>query len=267
MSARATPRDVSVLEIGGVDYRGLATQASVAINHQTADSRPISRKYANPQAVKSSWVLNMTSNIVKSGAATVTNLDLTGTSILGTAYVADVESLQFNVACAHVPGDACQDGWAYPVYDSSDITGTATLKVPTGSVQIMAGQDAPGDADGVFTFTLNGNTVTLPVILTSIDHSMVNGSVQTVTVSFQGQDPRTGNMPTAPTGTTTIVEKILNAPETALAVEVESKAVGGVNYTGNVLISAYGLSINNGAVVSETFTWTGVGAPTTAATV
>jgi hypothetical protein len=265
MSARATQLDVSVLTIGAVDYLGLAQNVTLTKNVATSEGQAINRKYANPQAVKNSWSLSGSFVVTKTAPVRVTNLDLTAASILGSSYVAAVESLTMNVNATHAPGDACEDGWAYPVYTGSTIDGTATLKVPAGSVPLMAALDAPGDADGVFTFTLNGNTVTFPVIITSLAHAASNGQVQTVTVNFQGQDPLTGNMPTAPTGTTTIVEKILNAPQTALAIAWTTKSSNGVAYTGNALIQSYSVNISNGSVVTENMTWAGVGASTDAA--
>jgi hypothetical protein len=130
----------------------------------------------------------------------------------------------------------------------------------------MAALDAPGDADLAFTFTLNGVQVTFPVIITSVAHNASVGQVQTINVSFQGQDPLTGNNPSAPTGTTTILEKVLNAPQTAIPIAFTSKASGGVAYTGNALIQSYSVNISNSAVVEESMTWAGVGAPTDAAT-
>jgi hypothetical protein len=130
----------------------------------------------------------------------------------------------------------------------------------------MAALDAPGDADGAFSFTLNGVTVTFPVVITSAAHGASNGQTQMVAVNFVGQDPLTGDMPSAPTGTTTILEKILNVPQTALAIAWTTKASGGVAYTGNALIQSYSVNISNGAVATENMTWAGVGAITDAAT-
>lgn len=267
MSARATQLDVTVLTIGGVDYKNQAQNFTLTKSVATAEGQAIVRKFANPQAVKSSWTVQGNFVITKIAPARVTNLDLTAVSILGSSQVAAVESLTLNVNATHAMGDACQDGHAWPVYVGSSIEGSATLKVPAASVPLMAALDAPGNASGVFTFTLNGNTVELPVLITSLAHAASNGQVQTVEVSFVGQDPLVGDMPTTPTGTTTIVEKILNAPETPLPIAWTTKASGGVAYTGNALIQSYSLQINNGAVVTENMTWAGVGAITDAPTV
>ena len=268
MSARATPLDVSALTVGGVSYLALADSVQLAKPVVTSDGRAINRKFSSPQAVKSGpWSLTFSAYITKTAPFPVTNLDLTDVSIGGTDRTAEVESLTINLACQHVNGDACEDAWAYPVYTGSTLTGSATLKVPATSVPMMAALDAPSDADMAFTFTLNGNTVTFPIIVTSVTHESTVGNVQMVRVEFEGQDGLTGDFPTAPTGTTTIFEKVMNAPQTALAATFTSKASGGVAYSGNVLIQSYSLTINNSAVVKENFTWAGVGAVTDAATV
>jgi hypothetical protein len=266
MSVRATQLDVSVLTVNAVDYTPLVSTVSLTKNVATAEGQAISRKYNNPQAVKNSWSLAFTARNTKTAPFRVTNLDLTGHSIGGSAFVADTESLTINVNAVHAMGDACQDGHAYPVYTGSTIDGSAVLKVPTTSVPLMAALDAPGDADLAFTFTLNGVQVTFPVIITSVAHNASVGQVQMVNVSFVGQDPLTGNHPSAPTGTTTILEKVLNAPQTAIPIAFTSKASGGVAYTGNALIQSYSVNISNSAVVEESMTWAGVGAPTDAAT-
>ena len=267
MSARATQLDVSTLTIGGNNYIGLAQSVTLTKNVATSEGQAINRKYANPQAVKNSWSFACSCVNTKSGALRVTNLDLTLASILSTDYKASVESLAVNVNATHAMGDACEDGHAFPVYTGSTIDGTATLKVPVAAVPLMAALDAPSNAAGAYSFTLNGVTVTFPVVITSAAHGASNGQVQTVTVNFVGQDPLTGDMPSAPTGTTTILEKILNVPQTALAIAWTTKASGGVAYTGNALIQSYSISISNGAVVTESMTWAGVGAITDAATV
>lgn len=267
MSARATQLDVSVLTVNSVDYTNLVNTVTLTKNVATAEGQAITRKYNNPQAVKNSWNLSFTARNTKVAPARVTNLDLTAHSIGGTAHVANTESLTINVNAVHAMGDACEDGHAFPVYTGSTIDGSAVLKVPTGSVPLMAALDSPGDADLAFTFTLNGVTVTFPIIVTSVAHNASVGQVQTVNVSFVGQDPLTGDHPSAPTGTTTILEKVLNAPQTALAIAFTSKASGGVAYTGNALIQSYSVNISNSAVVEESMTWAGVGALTDAATV
>lgn len=266
MSARATQFDVSVLTVDSVNYTGIVDSVSLTKTVATAEGQAISRKYNNPQAVKNSWNLSFSSKNTKSGAFRVTNLDLTANTIGGTAFAADTESLTINVNAVHAMGDACQDGHAFPVYTGSTIDGSAVLKVPTGSVPLMAALDAPGDADLSFTFTLNGVQVAFPILVTGLTHTAAVGQVQTVNVTFVGQDPLTGNHPVAPTGTTTILEKVLNAPQTALAIAFTSKANGGVAYSGNALIQSYSASINNSSVVTESMTWVGVGALTDAAT-
>jgi hypothetical protein len=267
MSTRATQLDVTTLEVGGADFLGRVKSVTLTKNVATADGQAINRKFANPQPVKNSWSLAFTAVETKSNPTRVTNLDLTVNTIGGTAHKANTESLTINVNATHAPGDACEDGHVYPVYTGSSIDGSAVLKVPTNAVPLMAALDNPTDADMAFTFTLNGSAVTFPIVITSVSHGASNGQVQMVNVSFMGQDPLTGDFPTAPTGTTSIFEKIVNAPQTPLAAEFESKAAGGVNYSGNVLIQSYSININNNAVMEESYTWAGVGEVTDAATV
>lgn len=260
MSARQIAVDISAFTAGGVDLITLATEATVTKNIMDDAGQAINRLNESPQGVKMNWMLSATALSTKSGAIRVTNLDLSAASILGTDVLAAVESINFDRSLVLSEGSGCGDGWQYPNVTGGGFSGSARIKIPTSGVPLMAGIDAVTDADGVFTFTLNGVSVTLPVLITSIQHSMRVGDVQVLEVTFKGQDPLTGTYPTAPTGTTTLMEKIFNAPRTALAVVLTTKAADGVAYTGNVVPQSYSVAIADGQVVRESFTFQGVGA-------
>ena len=91
--------------------------------------------------------------------------------------------------------------------------------------------------------------------------------VQRLEISFVGQDPGSSDYPAAPTGTTSILEKALNAAQTAVAIVWTTQVAGGAAYTGNALYSSFAFSINQGRVVRNQYSFVGVGAPGIAATV
>lgn len=263
--ARSTYLAATILSIGGIDLWADDVSTRIRYDSERAEGKSIKRLKRSPNIVKRSWNFSVELLSQNTLPARVTNLDFTALSILGTSFVADCTAFSMSGDMATQNGDAVGDEWRAPQVIEAGYTGSATLLVPTTAVPLMPTLDgAKTTWAGSLTFTLNGETITYPILVTSIEQSVASGQLQEVTVQFEGQDPQTGNYPSAPTTTTTLLQKALNAPDTALAVEFETQAANGANYTGTVVFTGFSFGVENGGVVRNTYDFAGQGAPVAA---
>lgn len=267
MPAKAIAVDVSVLDVGGISLKNDAPTARFTSESVTAEGQPLDRWGGNPQVTKLKWGLTLDALSTKSGAVRVTNLDFSALSITGTSVIANVESFDLQGSFSLDTGDGPNDVFEYAVVTAKQYSGSMTIKVPTSSVPLMAGLDTGVSSwQGSLTFTINSITTTMPVVINSAEHVATVGSAQVINLTFTAQDPLTGDHPSAPTGTSTLWEKALNAGHTAVAIQYTTKASGGIDYTGNAVFAGFSLSVKNRDVVRNSYTFAGVGAPTIAAT-
>lgn len=271
MSARSTILDVSVFTIGGTDFLGSYKDAEYRVNVAEDDGKPASRAGASAQPVKRSAVLRTTAMSVISAPAKVTNLHLDALSVGGVAMKANVRGGSFSGTMQHDEGSGDDDEWAFPNFVGKDYGANLQLAVPATFDATIEALLHAADADGldvVFIVTLNGVAIEVPMLITDCAHLFREGAIQMLDATLAGRSPDSGNYPTAPTGTTTILEKAFNAPQTALAVALTNKAGIGLGRarTGNFLFSSFGFDFNDQAVVKTTYEFASQGAVTSAIT-
>jgi hypothetical protein len=106
-----------------------------------------------------------------------------------------------------------------------------------------------------FTITIDGVTVTIPMQVASMTHTINQNQEQVISLSMNGVDPGTGAYPTAPTGTTSLLEKMFNAYNTVLACVLTTAAAGaGQTYSGNFIFTDFGFSFNDSEIIMIDYT-------------
>lgn len=262
MAARATHLDVSILSIGSIDLLADTVGARLTLSSETAESKAIGRLGASPQVVKRTASLSVDLLNAKTLPNRVSHLDCSVFTLGGTSFLADLSNLSVTLGYSLESASAVADEWQFRQVVAKSISGSCDLKVPTASIPLL------NSIDGAITtwsldisFTLNGIAVTIPAIIESVEHGVAVDGIQTLSVKWAGRDPQTGDYPTAPTGTTTLLEKALNAPTTALAVEYETKAANGTNCTGSVVFTGGSFAIKDGEIVQNQYSFEFQGAP------
>lgn len=270
MAARQLTGDMSLFSLGGSSYLGLFRNVKLAGTFDTVESRPAVNLASRAQVVKKGGVLSTELMSVVSGSAKVSHLDLSVFTLDGSSWLGAISG-KFSGSFEHKEADGPGTIWKYPLVVSKDYEFSGTIKVPaTGGIQAMmvdAWSATAADNEWVVTFTVNGVAITLPMVLTSAEVVFEEAGIQTVAITMKGQGPdnTATAYPTAPTGTTSILEKAFNAPKTAIAWALTSHATEGLAYSGNAVIQSFEIGIEDGALINIAYAYATQGAVTATA--
>lgn len=263
MPAAQIPVDISAFDLGAgpINLIGSLRSATLEFLHDMGDGGVITRYGRVNQAVKKRAVLRTTlmSTSVSPGAPVkATNLNVTAFTADGIAYVGLLREGSIEFSYSHDEASGVADVWAFPQLVSRDIRIRGTLVVPssmTATLMAAAGlipqmvAATVTDARMTVTVTIDGTSFTLPMVIERCAHVFEDGRVAMFEVEFAGEDPGTGSYPTAPSGTTTLLQQVINAPATAMAMTLTSKSSGGVTYNGNFLPTRCSISIQDAAAI------------------
>lgn len=264
MSARATILDVSVFTLGGTSYLASFKDAEYRVRNTTDDGKPAVRPGASAQNVKREASLRATLLNPISDPAKVTNLHLSEMTVGGAAMLANVRGGSFQGTMQHDEGAGVADGWKFPNFVGKDYTADLELAVPA-TFEATLDAAVHGDGTGLpvtYDMVLNGVNIEVPMMITDYTHLFAERAIQVIRASLTGRSPDSGNYPTAPTSTTSILEKAFNVPQTALAMALTSKAGAGLGRarTGNFLFSGFRFDHNDSQVVKVTYDFVAQGA-------
>lgn len=189
------------------------------------------------------------------------------TSVLtigGTDYLARVESYELNVANKYTPSHGVGDTWMSHVFVGQNVSGRCRLNLSLTVARALltkAYSTTFSDLNVTLAFTLNGVAVSVALAVSELDHVINAGENQAWDVVFS---PRAAA--SAPAGTTSMLEKVLNAPNTSQTLALQTKAsTGGITYGGEFLPESYSLKVNRGQLISEEYNYLSTGAITEAA--
>lgn len=114
--------------------------------------------------------------------------------------------------------------------------------------------------NAVWTLSLNGTTITIPVRLTQVELVGEGDDGQVLRVSWDGRAPNSGAYPTAPTGTSGLFQKALNAFKTPIAFTFQSIAgTVGVAASGNLFFDTVSLKIEDEQLIPIQYSFRNAG--------
>ena len=261
MSTRKYYGDLTTYTVGGTSLIDSMSDSVLTVNAGHDEGKGMARVHESPQLVVKGFSLEATTMSNVSGVGRVTNLNLTAFTVGGTAYLATVDSVSLNGTMAHAEGKGAGDFWEFPNVVSAGFSGKARLKVPAADLNALdalaADQTVAGNYVAI-SATLNGVVLTIPVALTMFTRETPIDDIQYFSIDFVGRDPLTGTYPTAPTGTTSLLEKAIVQPRTALAFSFKPSSDAGT-YSGNLVWSGWDFSVNNTGVVRTKYSFKGAG--------
>jgi hypothetical protein len=270
MSQKATLNDVSVFTLGGTALIATFRGGEVTFTNMDDEGHTATMKANSPQLVKKSVDLKFSLVDNVSGISRVTNLNVSALTIGGTAYVAELESGTMTIGYVSQEVDGVGDMFTYTQnIRLGDVTLSANLYCPAAAVPAIVGLGASATAsDAVLdvTLTINGVSFTMPMFISSVGHSVERDGPQMIPVTLKLRDDGDANIPNAPTGTTTMLEKAFNAFKTALTLAFTTKASGGITYAGAFVFSGVTVTFANKAVVGIDFEMANQGAVTATVT-
>lgn len=274
---RVDSGDLSVFTWGSgpTSLVALVQDVSFELPADVVEGRGITYKGENPQAVKQGGTIRTTLMSSVDSCTRVANVDVTAFTLDAVNYAAFLRGGSLNLSFNHDQGGGVGDYWKYPcVVWPVSYTGEVTLNLPdSGTANAL--QDTMGDLfnataataianrQATMSITINGVTITLVCLITNARWSAEGGKLQTVTFSLQGKQCTSAtDHPTAPTGTTSLLEKAMNAPKTPLAFVLTPKATNSTSLAGEMVFSSYGFDFNDAQLIAERYEFLTHGAVT-----
>lgn len=261
MPARKIRTDLSVFTIDTNSQLLYLKEASVEFDNELAEISPITQLHGSEQVVRQGGTVRAKLMSTDSAPQKITNLYATVFSVGGTDYIADLDTADLSIEWEHEEACGAADRWKYPVCVAKKITLNGKLKVASAAANAIPGLfDATITGLNVtVTMTINGVAITMPMVLKTVTQTIPESGIQTLDVVLHGRAPDSGTYPTAPTGTTTLLEQALNA--TAVnALVATTRSSNGESYSGNGLIKSYRLSVPNPGLIIADIEWATQGA-------
>lgn len=220
----------------------------------------------NEQAVKQEVIVATTmQSYVSSGPERVANVDVSAFTIGGTNFLGYLMGYRFSASHKMVELGGVSNYWKYTLPTTKQYSAEVQLSIPdsttANAIRTFLGgfmNATIGTAIAARRFatsiTINGIEVALTTLAQDAQWSGEDGGVQILTLPLKGYYPST-TYPTAPTGTTTILEKALNARQTALAGVFTPKSSNSGSFAGDLVIDTFGFRVQDKAVVETDYSW------------
>ncbi len=272
--------DLQAFSIGGNSLLTVIKNVQYKWTLDKADTSTISRTGRRRQTVNKGGTITTgaMSTLASDSGMVASSLSISAFTLDGVSYLAYLRggSVRGSFETRMVQGAADAPKWPQNFgkdYEwSIDLLIPAAADVQTANAAINLGPRLH-DTDVldqdltrvVLSITIDGVATTMECEIDEFDHIINEKQEQEIKLRLTGNDPGTGNYPTAPTGSTSLLEKAFNASDTALAfVLTTSTAADGETYSGNAIITDFGFSFNGGEIIIIDYTFSTRGAVTAA---
>lgn len=272
--SRQIPGDISVWTVGGTALLDYIHNVSYTATVDTVEGRSIAYLGRSARAVKKGAQIR--TGVMSSSGNTcqnrVTNLNVSAITIDAVSYATMLRGGRFSGEFTVAEASAVGDLWHYPYITAKDYTVECELMIPlsaTANAERLISLDVhstdPEDLCMVFSITINSIAYTLPMMVTSWELTFNDNDIVIAKVTLKGKGPDSDTgYPTAPTGTTSLLEKAFNDPLTALAFTFtpNPSTTYGIQYTGNVIFGGFSFSFNDAQIIDIDYTFLSQGTVT-----
>ncbi len=248
-------------------YLGTLRMFKADLSGQMVDAKTLTQMYGQSQEVGAMATYDFQLMSVVSGSTKVSNLDISAFTIGGNSYLPVLKSYDATITWEHT-GKVGTQRWHYAALKNKTLMINCKVSIPATSaafsktLQVAMGSSTVADRQLAVTITINGISVTTAMLLTKVTQSGIdiNGE-QVLDISLENRALDATTFPGAPTGTTTILEKVANSTS-AWGLHALTKTTDGADYVGLVLPKSYKLSAPQSGLVVEDFSVVGIGTQT-----
>lgn len=269
MAQRIIKGTLNTFSIASVSQLAFLENAEVRVAEDQADGAGVFYAGGNAQGLKRTLEVRASLFSDISTALRASHLDLTAADFGATDLLVEgTENVTLNVDVEHRDKPGAGELWAYPVPSNRVISASGSIGIQTANspgLLVAMGSNTYADLNLAFSMTLGGVTFDVPLRLSETAFSLDNGGILTHSFSASDRSGRSG-VTITPSGTTTFIEKILNAWQTAIGFSFSPSAAPSVSYGGNMVFKSMQLSVADKQLVPTQFTWMSQGAVTVAAT-
>lgn len=270
--SRVTNGNLAVLSAGGVNLMTLVKNVRWIGETLDVDGAPMPNPSMSAQAMSLGGRLEIGAFSTKSAPTRVSHLDISAVTVDSVDLVTMFKRGSFEASYTIQEGKAAGSVWKVPVVTKKDFTLRLEFMIPlsgtANALRSIVSQHLSGtvtDLNMTVTVTINSVSFTLPCLLVGAEVGGSDGELTMVTLELKGRAPDVGTTyPTAPTGTTTLIEKAINAPGIAVAFSFtpHSASGEGANIAGNAVFGAFGFDFNADEIINERYTLLSTGAVT-----
>lgn len=260
MPAVAITKDLSSFSVDTVDQKAALVGGSIEWENMTFDGSVVTAGHVQP--TKYGRKCRIVGDFIEtpSGNVRATLKDVSAFTLGGNSFAGFLKSLTFSRTNQTVEtmGDGTEA--SYPVFVRADTSITVDLMIAAADFpDFIAAMDVDGQAAAELDVSVTHNTVayTISALVTGWTLGIENGGMQQVSLTLAGD----ANF-SAPSGTSTMLEKAINAPASVMALSVATKSSNGLTVAGNFLPTAMTYSIAEGQPTKTSLTWESQGAVT-----
>ena len=254
-----TLNDVGSLVIGGTNILAIIEDVQWQAEGEFDEIKSPVRFREAGQRMKRNAQMTVPLSTVKSGANRVSHMDLTGSTLATLDCKPELSGITLRVTNPINPVPNVGEQFRrYQCDPGGSIAADLDLEVADSASNALAllallESDDPDDVAALLALVLNGGNITVPGHMRRGSHNVAGR--QKVTIGFVGSDPGGVAYPTAPVGTSTLLEKAINAPKTPLAFTFASHTTEGLARTGYLLIQSAEVRIEDARIVRESYSF------------
>lgn len=261
---------IGALSLASASQLEFFDAATFRIQSDVVRNDPITRTSQGNQRAKLQAFLEVDLMSTKSLPVRVSHLDLSALSLDAVDLLPyGLDNLELSVSYASQDVPSAGSLWKVTQNVKKIVSGSIRTSVPDagfGALFTDAGSSAEADARMVLTFTINSVTTTLALLLQEVSLENRMDDLQRFTATLASADPGTGDYPTAPTGTTSLMEKALNAFRSTIAFVFTSHSSEGFTASGNALFDGFRITLQDGELVKSSISLRSTGGVTLATT-
>ena len=268
----ATTLDISTISLAASSYLLDAEGMTWTIGTETVRNDSLTDDMESEQVQKITHSLDIPLMSSLTNPDRVSDLNMTAATLGGdNLLTTGLSSLDLDISYARADRPSAGSMFKHPQNVKRRLTGRVEFAVPdSGDIPLVTAVGSTTHADKVLSlsFTINAITFTLPVLLTNVVTSADRDGLIMISADLGPRKPVGGGAyPSAPVGTSSLLEKAINDYRTPIAVVVATKAVGGRSGTGNFIFDSVKLEARDGGLVMVRYGLINQGTVTVATTV
>jgi len=257
---------LQTFSVAGGSQLEFVRDAEITVNDAQVEGAPASRFGGNTQGVKRAATISGTLMTDSSTDIRVSHLNVSAATLGAVNLLSPnvLNSLTLGINMTHQMKAGVGQLWQTPVvsdgsFDTSltlDFDGTA---VPQLLVDMFSATYA--NLNKTLDFTVNGVQIQIPFRMREASIPVGKGEKQIYTLGLADRSARSG-VTVLPSGTTSLLEKALNQPKTAIAFAFQGASTFNISMSGNMVWSRYQLQIQDSGLVLASASWLSYGTVT-----
>lgn len=263
MSVHVWDGKLNTFSVGGAAQLEYLENATLSEESQTVNGASVLYGGELVQETKARARLDCSLFSDLSTGIRISHLDLSAASLGAVNLLSPhiMASLDFNIKMNHVMKAATGLKWEHPQVSGRVFAASLELDIDDASTPdllLAMFSSTYADRNKTLTFVLNGVSVSMPMRIIGSTQPIEQAGKQKYTMVLGDASGRSGTTVT-PSGSTTLLEKAINAYKTVVAFAFQGASTYNIAVSGNMVWDALGLKIEDGLLVPSRMSFLGQG--------